>query len=425
MNPRTASDQNYFLRRTCLLVSTLLLYSGIAAASTKTFDPAQYGSCQAAFAQLESEIPKSVKTDSYDDIHALPDLPTVEITANRPGRHGGTLQQIRLKGPSWVSGYSENRFDVQGDPRWFIELVGEDHAAYLGFRILNDREITIPDYQEFAGALKKINQKLTEAGEQPIAIQYYQTPDNKDVTVKLYVEQFLKNQSIPVAREGNHLIHDMAFHSGAIFLPREYIDATRARMQFVRKFGDFIEKKYKDDPEKLRATKYYSYLMNYVSTIQIDSATAMVGPYVASALRRSEANATLQFTDAMQAYVHQMITSSMRDMVHHGLPRPVDTTDELLQMLIGYGMDPKTFSPSENAKVYAHRENLELEQLREDLQVFATTYKSTDYPDFNPLQPSLPDDNARSEFIRRICLAISERRRAIIRAIKELRTDNY
>src|SRR4051812_5519693 len=76
---------------------------------------------------------------------------TIKITGHRDGKHGGKIQLIERIGDTWGSFYStkENSyFDPQGDPRLFIDAIGEEAAAYFGYKIIDGTHIEVPDYQE-------------------------------------------------------------------------------------------------------------------------------------------------------------------------------------------------------------------------------------------------------------------------------------
>lgn len=399
-----------------IALASLLWFSPAVANAAKP-DPGEFQSCTLAFAELEGELNKTVEADSFGDDIALDIMPTVKFVGQEQGEHGGGRIVVERVGKTWVSVYNQSGFDVQGDPRWFMELVGEDLSAYLGFRLLDDNRITIPDHAEFTGAMEKLNSRLRRNGEEPIRIRYYQAVNNDDVSVKKYVREFVENRSLPVAPSGNHLVHDMAFHSGAIFLPKNYLDALAARVEFMHEFGEFIKRKYSNNPEQAKAARYFAYLFNFAETVKIDSATAMLGPYLTTALRSSVDGTLAGARGEMEVAMGKLLGLATTDILAAG-KSPADVAEDHLYLITAQYQHPKDGQSHE--KVRKMSRILPYFQLNKDLQQYAATYRSANFPGFSPTKDELSTDEERINYIAEFCREITKRRQAIIRAIKDL-----
>ncbi len=159
---------------------------------------------------------------------------TVDIINEKNGRHGGRVLTLLKTGSTWMSKFSTFNFDVQGDPRWFIGALGEKQAEFFGFKLIDSNTMEMPNAEEFQGALNKVNKELVRQGHDPVEISY-STLDFKRRPLVSYLDSFDQN-ILPVASAGNHIIHDMSFHSGMIFIPNQYLQVAQRRVRFVRGF---------------------------------------------------------------------------------------------------------------------------------------------------------------------------------------------
>ncbi len=158
------------------------------------------------------------------------------ILSSRPGPHGGVIYDLRRTGPEWGSNHTTVTYDVQGDPRWFADALGCHEAEYFDFRLCNGRVMTIPNRMEFTGAVRSVNRVLTAQGKKAIPITYYDAGE-KSQNVWRYLERFTKDFALPVASRGNHFIHDISFHTGAIFIPEDFLTYAARRIAYANGFA--------------------------------------------------------------------------------------------------------------------------------------------------------------------------------------------
>lgn len=218
--------------------------------------------------------------------HELPTESTVNFEGEVAGRHGGKGLLLRKTGAKWVSTHRTTSYDPQGDPRTFVDVLGEKAAAFFGFKILSDDLVQVPDHAEFAGAAKKVNEWLVKNNHEPLAITFYEGSSGTKVIVKDYLEKFAGQLGIPIAPNGNHLLHDISFHTGAFFIPRDLLVMRAETIKYMEGFIAFAEKRFANDEPKLKAVKYFAYIWRMHQTEKIDLATATPNLGILEMLRR-------------------------------------------------------------------------------------------------------------------------------------------
>lgn len=172
------------------------------------------------------------------DLSGALEGPTVTVLGAKPGPHGGQLIRLRNTSTKWLSKHSEFFFDVQGDPRFFIGTAGTKTARFFGFEVLEPKHMTIPNVNELNGAVAKLNPQLIKMGYEPIPLNFSHNPLDS-TSMSRYLDRFTEGL-LPMAPDGHHLVHDMSFHSGAVFLPPRLIQVAQKRVQFIRKFVSFL-----------------------------------------------------------------------------------------------------------------------------------------------------------------------------------------
>jgi hypothetical protein len=328
--------------------------------------------------------------------------PTVQVEDERPGVHGGKLLFLKRVGIRWSSNVRTVQFDAQGDPRWFIETVGEKVAAFFGFRIIDNQHMTVPDFNEFSGALGKINRELIRRGEDPIAMTFYQTESNQNVSVSDYTDRFANDYGIPIAPSGNHLIHDLSFHTGAIFIPREVVKVKVAQVKYVHDFLSFLKEKYAGASEDhQRVVKLIAFVLNMQQTRDIDGGTTL-GPSILAYLR-AQKDGPQKLKDAQKH-----ITSDIKDF-YPGLWTPkylIESTLDYHQLEFHLRGRWEAFQKASVA--------LPIDQLKSDFNQFSSSYKPR--AGFDPDKNTVDNVEAWKEFEDHFCIEITQRRLAIIRA---------
>jgi hypothetical protein len=235
--------------------------------------------CSMLLEQAKQEISSDLTPDQK--AISLVDTPrilmqTVQKVSERPGIHGGKQLQLQRLDESWFSHYTTTQFDPQGDPRTFITSVGSDVAQYFGFELENAQTLWAPDAVEFQGAIQVINQKQIEKnGESLIDVSFYS--GESDLTLAEYLKRFTEEWSLPYADEGNAQIHDLSFHTGAIFLPKETLaliapvfEDGHLLMEFIRekkRSSHGVERRFWEMMLKQVKTRYATIVDNFTGTL--------------------------------------------------------------------------------------------------------------------------------------------------------------
>ena len=380
------------------VVAQLFLGTGAGAAVRQVL------TCETALAEVQKKI-GTFESDVWWDT-TIPTESTVTQIQSRPGPHGGRILVYQRNGLRWASNFSTVGFDPQGDPRWFISAAGKNTAAFFGFRMVGDRRCEVPDAQEFNGALAALNARLVALNHEPVAITYYQTPNNENVKVEDYVKRFRDDAGIPLAHSDNHLLHDLSFHTASIFLPSALVRYKRAETKFIEDFGEHLAKKYAADPDRAAAVRTYRFYWRAYQTYSIDNGTGLLAPaLVAHAeIPASDSNRSERRLNLLHAPIDWM-TSKGRS--------PYDVTKGLINDFDGHSERRELVKQSERSqqKMKLAVQHLPTSMVRSDLLDF--TRNITPPADFelawaNPYDGILAKD--------RLCEETTQRR-AVIDAI--------
>jgi len=153
-------------------------------------------------------------------------LPSIRMGERKVGKFGGHLLKIVRVEPQWYSRFAsiKSGIDPQGDPRWPIFLFGEELARFLGFELIDDRSMWLPDITELNGALEKLSNTL---GDKSLTLRFY--AQTKPFANE-YASRFANDFQLPIADPNvnlNHFIHDYAYHVAAILVPESFFDSGR------------------------------------------------------------------------------------------------------------------------------------------------------------------------------------------------------
>lgn len=337
--------------------------------------------CETMLLRIQAEMGGSVGSGNFFDKESIARGRTVHVLRTVPGHFGGNRLVLKKIGVDWISNFETIGYDHQGDPRWLIEALGAQAAAYFGFVKMDENHMMVPDGAEFQGAIAAVNARLVELGKPPIPIKFYITETNDNVKVKFYVTQFADHAAIPIAPSGNHLIHDLSFHTGAIFLPPPLVALKQQTAKFLNAFLESEERKYQTDEWQHRALRYYSYLLRMHETQFIDMATGLVTVGLAEFLRKHETNS------AGPDHANPNI-SSLYYLTNLGLGEPREYFLALLHDMIP-SSDSAVFKSRYGAKSQLQRvesfmPDLDLNGIIEDLKAFH--YEGIDASQWQPYQ---------------------------------------
>lgn len=190
----------------------------------------------------------------------------VEIALNDP--HASTRQPILMHPPSeqsvpltlrpgephWGSAIGLEDLNPQGNPFNFFAAGGIETAEFFGFRVDGDT-LHVPRARRLQSALDQIHASHPEL----VAIQFTESPTGK-VSSREYLRRFADHGEIPIAApdattvnastdHASLFLHDIGFHTAAVFAPPEVMLHTRKQ---VGLFLDFLEHLETLDPQGLR-----------------------------------------------------------------------------------------------------------------------------------------------------------------------------
>lgn len=391
-----------------LLITFLLVLGSVAQAAEPAIPEI---SCADFFQQVNDLSGSPGIADKFDDIKEI-EIPSVDVIESVEGYHGGQRLKVRKKdGHRWGSSNTTTGFDPQGDPRWFIEVLGPKAAAFFGFEMIDDSHMMVPDSTEFSNALEKVNAELKRQGFNAVPLTFYATGNNENTKAGEYVKRFVTDYGIPIAASGNHLFHDLSFHTAAIVLPREILEFKAAVMQFHREFFAHYREVNKDASEDIRkAINFYELLINLESTQDVDNMTGLTGPLFLDYLKRKE------IPEEDRSEHHDLPEIYMVRMVFYAYPAdqpPAGYLEEFLQQ-------PRVVDQNRVQRLYAHWKNLSPEVVGKAMKEFAKTWRSEQFPGFRADVPAHPTMELFEKFVEELCVKMTARRKLIIEATQRL-----
>jgi len=215
------------MKRPHLLVIILSLASLSSWSSTLNSKPHVSARCQDLLLELQASLAE-LGFSSPDDVflNLAPEEPSITLTSTSKDSHGQTLNHFKKSSEQWLSQSRSNPYDPQGDPRWFIEILGHQASKKLGFALNPPHEITLPSLEAFTFHLARLNEemKLLPNPDQMEISFYAQTRKS----LNNYLENYIEQGRLPLATENlNHYLHDLNFHSAYLFVPKEVSDYSR------------------------------------------------------------------------------------------------------------------------------------------------------------------------------------------------------
>lgn len=201
-----------------------------------------------------------------------------------PGLHGGSLSYVRKRsGEPWDSRLRVDE-DLtpnlespisQGDPTVMVKLLGMKAAKFWGFRQPTEDVITLPDARELQGAVEAFNQHIVGA-EFKINLNFYET--SGEVNSRKYLEMFLNNHAIPIAKKGVISVQDRSVHPTHAFIDPRLDHFAKSRMGATLRFFELIKLNL---PEIYEQEKRQIEYINSSESLQIDIlSAAMSGLFI-------------------------------------------------------------------------------------------------------------------------------------------------
>ncbi len=148
------------------------------------------------------------------------------------------LLMQRLAREPWPSSHLLGRQAPQGDPRWMGYLLGLDAWGFFGYEMVSKQFIAGPLMDEMNFGIERFN-RLTPA-ELNIPVHFYDAKELVDGDPRGYCERWSLRARLPFDRNSGLAIHDMSYHSGAIFLYEEAVKHSRRITQALFDFESWM-----------------------------------------------------------------------------------------------------------------------------------------------------------------------------------------
>lgn len=181
------------------------------------------------------------------DFHNFPRHRTVSVTGFRyTGQESNGYYLLRKWDSSWRSGIGPTFFASESDPTWIISALGPKLARYLGFVLVSDSVMRVPNAGLFNERILALNGLLKQKGFEPIPINWVSgieipptsNPDEVMTYAEQYVRMFHFRRSSPF--EDPQLTHDVAHHALEILLTESQLRPFSARLKAAIAFSDFL-----------------------------------------------------------------------------------------------------------------------------------------------------------------------------------------
>ncbi|HVJ64953.1 MAG TPA: hypothetical protein VM901_06840 [Bdellovibrionota bacterium] len=195
----------------------------------------------------------------------------------------------------WGSQASTTGYDPQGDPRWFLEVMGSDVAHVWGYHWDGADRMQLPSPATWRAILTAVSAQLQSRGLEPIPTGFHANlhtnPRTKKINFKKYFDLFIRYGLIPLAGRGLPFLHDMNFHSGVVLLEKRWIDAARHRTEYYYGAHQHLRElaKNTEDPERQHLLEKISLSLREFTVGVVDSGTGMINVATIAAQRNPEA----------------------------------------------------------------------------------------------------------------------------------------
>jgi hypothetical protein len=360
--------------------------------------------CATLFEYLASQMPDSGFTTSALDVFQN-HKKSVRFVESLIDQHGDTfwVYQKKEEANAWGSSYKNNRFDPQGDPRWFLEVLGDDAAQVWGF-YRNGKDLAqVPSPETWIKKVKMVSASLEQMGHEGIAIGYHPNlhvdERTQTTSVTTYLKRFINLGEIPVAPKGTPFLHDISFHSGAILLEKRFLDIARRRVDYFWSASKYFKRlaKQAESQEPIRASIYLRMANMLKDSVveMVDLGTGLINPLLAdyASGSRYKGEATQASDIAYNVHAHFI-----------GLEGKSQIQNLRAALVV------------EQRKIEDFPDLVSVKDLLEEVEVFDFGYKSpfVDFDSRKPLNISIEE----------LCLSLAERR-ALLREVSLSLSNEY
>lgn len=280
-------------------------------------------SCRDIFNLIEGSLPKFGFTDSYAESRLVSEA-TVNLEKTLKDSSGESFLVFARTGSSWGSGASTVGYDVQGDPRWFFEVLGADLSPTLGFWWDLDKRLQLPTPETWNRRIKMLSDQLVSKGFEPIPVHFDFDFHAKEEAFaeldrrSLYSETMIYRKTIPMALEGIPILHDMSFHTGAILFEEKILNFAASRFEYLYKAYLHLNERAQGLPNNFNKKKILSLIHDIRMHVVegIDSGMGLVNPGISAAHLKTKQSLKFPFklderSMAHDVYVHLLGTPSM------------------------------------------------------------------------------------------------------------------
>jgi hypothetical protein len=348
----------------------------------------------------ETPLKELLKTLPGSILDRDPGAKTVKIAGARTGDHGGRRFIIIKRSPR-VPWHDHHDYpNEQADPRFGSQVLGPILGGFLGYQILNEHEVTIPDLIEIHLGVEALNQRLSLGDSSwnhpwgnlntPIKIQFYSA--DGVVLPRLYLSRFANDAQFPVALfpessdDQTSFMHDATYHvTGLILTPPPVIEWARAQVRALFEFERYFRQQNPSESKRLMFQSVFSKIFT-ARALQIDSGSAQVLGTLARKSFHLDALSPTEFRRGILFYFlgglteeetdHDLSIHSTLNYLHTAEALFIDDSDrKVWKDTLNAFLQSKHGDPAFNA-AFPIASQLPREQLDEDLRAYYDRWKS-------------------------------------------------
>lgn len=380
-----------------------MFFLGLALASVARASPERL-TCQVVFERLFRTLKDGNFSDPLHVTRAIKDQTVFHIPSLKDER-GDEYYVFEKNGKLWGSSASTNNFDPQGDPRWFIEVIGTDLAHVWGLYWDRGDKLQAPSPKLLEKRMSAVSQQLRMLGHEPIPIKFNfgfseTEKEFKDLKKRsLYIESFINDSALPFEDSGLRYLHDLSYHSGAVLLSSEFLKEARARFEYWYSAYRYLEELSEkiDDINKQRAIQALAGKLRIFIVEAIDNGTGLINPLIVN--------------QHLKKNFHNTDTSDIDEKI----------SEHLIKHLLGSNRQTQStqlgviLSEASRKTVVSDHYSFSLEELLELMLPFDQNFKSS-FPGFH--------QNALTKWTsEKLCLVLMLRREQIREASLMLSTE--
>lgn len=164
------------------------------------------------------------------------------IAGSVPNPDGSRSLIMRDSGRGFSEIHDLDKGIYRGSPQWVIDGAGEKAAAFFGVKAEKKKLARIPDATGANISIDTFNSGIPK--DQQIPVRYYK-PTVDRVSVRDYIDRFIRTGELPIANNGTEAIHDVIYHYfPLLYMPPKLLTLHKNQMKMMLDFRDFIKTKH-------------------------------------------------------------------------------------------------------------------------------------------------------------------------------------